>query len=215
VVMFPTSAVFSAYGIVASNVVHSLELSRRMRFPFDVDAVNGVFGELESRLTAKMQDAGFKDENVTLVRTLKMRYGLQVHEIRVPVEREQYDGKKLKIISDDFEKRYEEIYGKDTGYSEAGIDIISFEVEAIGKIIGPKAKKYKPGGKDASGAVRTKRDVYFRSAGGFVRTNIYEYGKLKPKNIIEGPAIIEVPTTTAVILPGQTARVDDYMNIII
>jgi N-methylhydantoinase A/oxoprolinase/acetone carboxylase beta subunit len=45
-----------------------------------------------------------------------------------------------------------------------------------------------------------------------VDTPIYDNEKLKAGNIIVGPAIIEVRTTTAVIPPDHQCNVDDYNN---
>ena len=144
-----------------------------------------------------------------------MRYGLQVHEVRVPVERERYDEERLLRIADRFERRYEEIYGRGTGYREAGIDIVSFEVEAIGRLRKPALKRYEPAGEDPSEALRTVRNAYFRQAGGFVPTRVYRMERLRPRNLIEGPAIVEAATTTVVIPPEMVARVDEYLNLVI
>jgi N-methylhydantoinase A len=215
VLMFPYSSVFSAYGIATTDVIHSAEMSRRYRLPADAEEINSVFEDLEAGQIKRLMAAGFKREEIIISKSLKMRYGLQVHEISIPVERDRMTTKSVGALADRFEARYEEIYGKGTGYREAGIDIISFELEAIGPITKPKMKRYEWVGEDSSGAINTKRNVYFRKKGGFVKTNIYYMEKLKPGNIIEGPAVIEVPTTTVVILPEQIAKVDQYLNIII
>ncbi|MDP2725694.1 MAG: hydantoinase/oxoprolinase family protein [Syntrophales bacterium] len=215
VVMFPYSSVFSAYGIATADVIHSAEMSRRYRLPADAEEINSLFEELEAGQIKRLMAAGFKREEIIISKSLKMRYGLQVHEISVPLERERMTAESVGALADRFEARYEEIYGKGTGYREAGIDIVSFELEAIGPIAKPKLKRYEWGGADSSGAIKTKRDVYFRKKGGFVKTNIYRMEKLKPGNRIEGPAVIEVPTTTVVVLPEQVAKVDEYLNIII
>ena len=47
----------------------------------------------------------------------------------------------------------------------------------------------------------------------FVPVEVYEFGKLDAGNIVRGPAIIEAPTTTMLILPGQAGRVDKYKNL--
>jgi len=215
VVMFPYSSVFSAYGIVTADVIHSAEMSRRYRLPADAEEINSLFEELEAGQIKRLMAAGFKREEIIISKSLKMRYGLQVHEISVPLERERMTAESVGALADRFEARYEEIYGKGTGYREAGIDIVSFELEAVGPIAKPKLKRYEWGGADSSGAIKTKRDVYFRKKGGFAKTNIYQMEKLKPGNRIEGPAVIEVPTTTVVVLPEQVAKVDEYLNIII
>ena len=43
----------------------------------------------------------------------------------------------------------------------------------------------------------------------------YDYGLLRPGNVVEGPAIIWTPITTVVIDSGQAARTDGYKNLVI
>lgn len=214
VVMFPYSSVFSAYGIVTSDVIHSSELSRRFRLPTDAKEVNDIFNAMENNLTVKMKEAGFGSDQMMVSRALKMRYGLQVHEIHIPIEEERFTPESIIQLADKFEKRYEDIYGEGTGYREAGIDIISFEVEVIGKIFKPQIRKRTLKGTDSSGALRTRRQVYFRKAGGFVDTPIYQMEKLEAGNVVNGPAVIEAATTTVVILPDQEVKVDPYLNLV-
>jgi len=66
---------------------------------------------------------------------------------------------------------------------------------------------------DSSHALKGQRDVFSFEAAKFVPTNIYEFGRLRPGNVVVGPAIIEAPTTTMYILSGQVGRVDEYRNL--
>lgn len=215
VVMFPISAVFSAYGIVTSDVINSYELARHFRLPGDSEEINRVFEDMEKTIIRRVVEQGFREEQIILQRSLKMRYGIQVHEVRIPAPPGSYDPDKIKEISNLFEKKYEDIYGKGTGYREAGIDIVSFEVEGIVRLPNPKMKKYELSGTDSGHALRCKRPVYFKDPDGFVDTKVYYGDKLKAGNVVEGPTVIEYPTTTAVILPNQVAKVDEYLNLII
>jgi N-methylhydantoinase A len=52
------------------------------------------------------------------------------------------------------------------------------------------------------------RDVVFD--GRKVPTKVYEGGKLPRQATIEGPAIVEEPTTTIVVPPGSKLRVNEY-----
>ena len=63
--------------------------------------------------------------------------------------------------------------------------------------------------------MKIKRPVYFKEAGGFTETPIYERDRLPSGAVIEGPCVIEQPDTTTVIPPGTTASVDDYSNLIV
>jgi len=69
------------------------------------------------------------------------------------------------------------------------------------------------GTKDPSKAVKRSRKCMFN--GKYVTTPVYDSEKLKAGNVIVGPAIIEVPTTTAVIPHNYQCKVDEYNNYIL
>ena len=70
-------------------------------------------------------------------------------------------------------------------------------------------------GKDASGALKRKRQAYFKELGGFVETLCYDGEWLRYGNVISGPAIIEETNTTVVVPPGAELTIDVYGNYII
>jgi N-methylhydantoinase A len=63
-------------------------------------------------------------------------------------------------------------------------------------------------------ALKGKRPVYFDGRG-FVHVPVYERDRLKPGNSVKGPCIIEEIISSTVVIPGATARVDGWGNIII
>jgi N-methylhydantoinase A len=68
---------------------------------------------------------------------------------------------------------------------------------------------------DASGAIAAHRDVWLPEAEGFVRCPVYDREKLRPGHQFTGPAVVEQMDTTTVVLPGTTARVDPWLNLIL
>ncbi|MNN50231.1 hypothetical protein D3C81_1648050 [compost metagenome] len=44
---------------------------------------------------------------------------------------------------------------------------------------------------------------------------LYDREKLGPGHAIDGPAIVNQMDSTTLVLPGQIARVDSYLNLII
>ena len=48
---------------------------------------------------------------------------------------------------------------------------------------------------------------------GFAATAVYDYARLRHGHVITGPAVIEVSTTTVVVPPGMTGRVDHLGNL--
>ncbi len=214
--ILPQAPVFSAFGIASSDVVHIYRKSEMYRMPADPVNVTEAFERLEEKAIIDMKEEGFNPEDVILDRELEMRYIRQVHEVPVHIKGGNLNKDDIIQIIKDWEKRYEEIYGKGSGFREAGIQIVSFRVTAKCITFKPKIKKANESpAADPSSAIKGKRKAFFRGYNDFVDTDIYEFNRLKYGNIINGPAIIEAPTTTMVILPGQSAMVDEYMNVVI
>ena len=59
-----------------------------------------------------------------------------------------------------------------------------------------------------------QRDVYFGNDG-FVPTDIYQRTRLKPGQIIDGPAILEENGSTSIVPPDATGEVSEHGNIVI
>jgi N-methylhydantoinase A len=66
-----------------------------------------------------------------------------------------------------------------------------------------------PGGRPAS------REAWFPEAGGYVPTCVMERRALSQGMTISGPAIVEDPDSTIVILPGDEARIGEAGHLII
>lgn len=213
--IFPTSSVFSAFGIATADIIHTYSTSHRYILPVDPEVLNKELERIERILGEAMRREGFSSDQVQFKRTFMMRYRRQLNEIAISVPVKKFDEGDIKsLIMDNFEKRYEEAYGSGSGYTEAGIEIISFNIDAIGKTLKPSMKKSKKGPPDPSGAIKAHREVFFTNgANKFFKTPIYDYGLLKAGNRLDGPSIVETPITTVVIPPGTCASVDEYMNI--
>jgi N-methylhydantoinase A len=217
VVILALSSVYSAFGIAASDIAHTYTMPYFSKVPMDLDTFTRSFQQMRNRATEDLRRDGVKDEDMTLIPSVDMKYGRQVHVVSVAfADKASYTMEDMHAMSDEFERLYERLFGKGSGYRAAGIYTESLMIRAIGKkpwpIVVTKREMTAP---DASVALKGKRDAFFRKYNGFVVTNIYEWGKLQPGNIIEGPAIVEATDTTGVIPPGQWGQVDGYLNIVI
>ncbi len=209
----PQASVFSAFGIASSDVVRTYKYSEFHSMPASPDKINAIFERMEENAIEDMIKEGFKKEDVSIKRELDMKYGRQVHEVPIVIKNGKLTYEDMVRISEDWERKYESIYGKGSGYKEAGIQIVSFTVTATCKTVKPKIKRIEAQPvADASYALKSKRKVYFNHR--FFDTAIYDYEKLGYGNVIEGPAIIEAPTTTVVIFPEQKVVMDEYNNIV-
>jgi len=60
-----------------------------------------------------------------------------------------------------------------------------------------------------------RRDVWLPEADGFVSCPVYDRDLLRAGNRVPGPAVIEQMDATTLVLPGMTARVEPYLNLIL
>jgi len=79
----------------------------------------------------------------------------------------------------------------------------------------PKMQEVSISGEDASPALTGKRKAYFRDLGGMVDTPTYRGGRLLAGMKITGPAIIEEPITTIVVLLGSEVTVTRLGNYLV
>jgi len=148
-----------------------------------------------------------------LSRTVDMRYAGQNYELPVAVPEGPLTAATLEALAAGFEAAHQRMYGF-VAEGEA-IQLVTFRVEATGLV--PKAEfQPRPGeGADASSAIIDRRDVWLPEAAGFVSCPVYDRDRLRSGNRIVGPAIIEQMDATTVVLPGMTARVEPYLNLIL
>jgi N-methylhydantoinase A len=113
-----------------------------------------------------------------------------------------------------FDQKYEEVYGEGSAYREAGIELISITVDAIGRTSKPALRVYEEGTTSRKDATKGSREVFFtKPIKDFYKSEIYDYERLRPGNVIEGPSVIETRITTIVIPPEKVAKVDKYLNV--
>ena len=227
IVVPATASIFSAYGATRMEILHKYELSRKMGSPLDLKEVSEIFAELEEKAQQDLEKDGVEKSSRLLRREIDMRFVLQVHEVSVPVPLKKLTHADMDQLGRHFVQLYEKIYGKGTALPHAGMEAVRFRVDGIGKIPKSPLKLQRPGASSAKQAVKGTRKVYFRNvnrgrkqvasarSGRLIATTVFDGLLLKPGNRIEGPAIVEYPTTTVVIPPSRSAKVDGYMNVLI
>jgi N-methylhydantoinase A len=227
VVVPAEAAIFSAYGATRMDILHKYELSRTMVSPFDAKAINEIFEELEAKALGDLDKDGVARSARFLRRELDMRFVLQVHEVTIPIRAKKLTQTDIDHLGAQFVELYEKVYGKGTALAAAEMEVVRFRVDGVGKIPKPPLKRQRLGQGSAKQAIKGTRKAYFRKAsrngrearsirrGGLITTTVFDGPSLKPGNRIEGPALVEYPTTTVVIPPSHAANVDEYMNVLI
>lgn len=210
-----TASVHGATGLISSDVVYEYGKSDHLRFPVDLNRINGNFQGLVDKALHDLQDGGFVDRDIQIRRSVDMRYGYQVHELNVPLHHgtTRLEQKDIEELSNRFDELYEQAYGQGSAYREAGREIISFRVSATGRLPRPKIKKYSRATDNARESLKGTREVYFQENHDFVSAAVHDFERMQPGVEVAGPAVIETPVTTIVISPKDLAVLDDYRNV--
>lgn len=207
---------YSALGIALSDLKQVFALSDILSTPVDVQRINTHFAGLEKKAAQTLTGWGAKSSDILLIRSADMRYKRQVHEVNVPIPSGILEFNDIDKILNAFERRYEMVFGVGSTYREAGIEFVSYRVEAVGKITRPSLKTYENCGQDpAKESLRSPRPVFFRVANDFLKTPTYTGERLRAGNKIMGPAIIEYVGTTVTVPPDFCATVDTYLNVVL
>ena len=210
------ASVQGAYGLVSADIVHEDQTTSPMRLPVAVGKVNDIFQGLMDKTVAQLKSEGFDEKDIVIQRAIDMRYRRQVHLVTAPVEAQgTMTDSDLEQACDNFERLYEERYGKESAYREAGIEMAIFRVRGIGTLRKPELKGKELAGPDPGAGFVESREIYCDTTRDLREARGYDLERLLPGNEVEGPAIIWTPITTIVVNPGQKAMLDRYKNVIL
>lgn len=206
---------FSAFGLAASNVRVTAELSDPAPFPVDSARIQANFDALNARARDALQRQGVDYIAIDVSREFDARYTAQMFEVTADAPAGDIDTAAVEAMTKSFENRYAELYGEGAGHSAAGLQIITYRVHGIGRLpFHPTLPPHGAGRRDnAAAAIKQRRQVYLQVDRKFEDTPIYDYAQLQAGDRIPGPAIIEVPTTTVTIPAEHEAYLDTLGNI--
>jgi N-methylhydantoinase A len=176
----------------------------------DLGAVNRALVEMQKAGREDLGAGAAASSRMRFEFAADMRYSGQAHEIRVPLS------SSVKT-RDEIVEAFERVYADAYGYLLGDTSIQLVNLRAFAFVVTDKPNFAPEGETDAvTAAVRKgRREVYFRESGGFVDTPILDGEVVKPGNTFEGPAVVELTTTTIVVRPQQTLRMDRYRNFIV
>jgi N-methylhydantoinase A len=209
-------SLWSALGAASADLLHIYEAVDIQPSPFDPARVMQRFAELEEQGRAQLRADGVDPAQGRLARTADVRYKGQINEVEVPVPPGPLDAAALAQLVADFHRRYETVYGQGAGFHEARVEVVTYRVRASALSAKPRIVAAREGEREPSAQARAgTRPVYWSELGDFEPTPVFWGERLGAGNVVAGPAIVQVPDTTIVVHPFQTARVDPYGNVLI
>ena len=179
---------------------------------FALDKVNALLAKLRAQGDAFLQRAGIPRKARRFECFFQARYEYQSWEIEVGFAIGPRGLKKgdLAALVQSFHDMHERIYTiKDEGEV---VEFTTWKVRAIGDIGGAGRRGTLRPRQKGPAQPKSRRKVYLHEKGGLATVPIYEGGTLGAGAKIAGPAVVEEETTTILLLPGQTAKTDQYGN---
>jgi len=205
------SSVFCATGMLLSNLRHDFVRTYRILFrDIDKDRFIALFKEMEDEGRKTLEIEKVEAGQIRYDYFLDVRYVGEYYEIKVSITGKEVETGSFDLIADKFHQWHDKLYGyhlKDVG---TPLELINLRLVAWGITPKPKFKEEAYQGEDSSGALKGKRRIYLTREKRFEEANIYDGLKLGYGNKVEGPAVVEQPTTTILVLPRFNLLCDKY-----
>jgi len=211
IIVPPDPGVFCARGILTMNLVHTYARAyARSMHKLDIQELEDIYKDMEKSAFEVLTAEGMSQDEIEFARSLDMGYQGQHYHVETPVPGGKLTENSRAEIGASFEFLHETRYGHRIA---ASLTTANVRLKATGKIKDVPLAEVKQGKEIPPSAIKPERKVYLD--GGFVDAQIYERAGLTYGNTIIGPAIVEEPFHTTVVMPGQKLQLDRLGNLII
>ena len=203
VIVPAVAAALSAAGALMSDLTaeHAATLFT-LSTSFDFDRVNATLEKLEDRCREFSEGAGAGSLETTVELSAEARYPHQIWELEVPLEVSRFSSEDdVEKLRQDFHTTHFEVFA--ISDPESPIEIVSWRSRVRCRLREgvPTARP----GDSVNGSTRRSRQAYFSDAG-LMEAAVLAFDSIEPGVPVEGPLIIESPTTTVVLDPGASAE---------
>jgi N-methylhydantoinase A len=211
IVVPPGPGVLSALGLLVSHL--KAEFARtclQKAGAFDPGTVARVFGELDREARAWLDVEGVPAEARRVTWHASLRYQHQGFELNVPwIFRDSTEEAAAATVAA-FHRLHERLYT--FAQEDTPVEIVTLRVDARGVFPVPALRELPTAGPLADARVGTQ-SIALET--GPAEAAIYARDRLGAGARIEGPAIVTQLDATTLLLPGQSATVDRFGNLIV
>ena len=205
VIIPPFPGVWSAFGLVTSDIKHEITQSYlQIVDDIDFEDTNTKFQEIKLKLVETLNSEEVSEKNQTFYFSIDMRYKGQSDsltlKVNLPLNKYQ-----LKDVIEEFHLLHNQNYSWFD--KKLTVEIVNISVLGIGTVPRIKLPVLSEGShKPPEESYKKSRKVNFD--GTWFDTPVYAKSKLQMNNLLEGPCIIDQLDTTTVIPPKVQGIVD-------
>jgi N-methylhydantoinase A len=210
----PSPGVFSAFGLLYSDVEYHVTRSRKaLLADLDPAEVAAILSGLEADARARLNEDGFAAARIDITRSALLHYQGQSFELEVPIAAGAIDRAKLALLEEAYGVEHAKTYGHRAG-SDEPVELVTLKVVGRGIFDTPRAALAANAALPQDVAIAEPvRKAYFGPEHGWLAARVIGRADLAAPH--SGPAIVEEYDATCVIPPGATARLDRFGNIAI
>jgi N-methylhydantoinase A len=198
---------FSAFGFTMADArvdrYRTVQLNSRF---FDRDRAASVMAALVEECRAELAAQGHHD--VTITRSVEMRYLGQNYELEIPVDAEAFTDAEIAAMLETFHNQHETRFGFRLADHMEIVNFLVTGTARTGQLQFPLLA-------EATGPAEpvSHRPVWFGE--GWIDAPVYTRESLRAGHAIQGPALVEENASVTVLDPDKTLTVDRYGNLMI
>jgi N-methylhydantoinase A/oxoprolinase/acetone carboxylase beta subunit len=173
----------------------------------DLTGIWGRFSELEEEAAAALVAQGFAASRITFSHSLDMRYRGQHHVVEVLLP----PGAVGRGEAPDLRNAFHGAHRKRYSFALEGdeVEVVNLRLQAM--VPAPRIPPPEVGFGEGD-ALKGRRPALLL---GRPAAPVHDRGRLRPGDIIQGPAIVEEEASTTLIVRGQSATVDPLGDLVI
>lgn len=194
---------FSAWGMLATEPRRDFMQTVLGRAEdVAIEDIRELFARLEAEAQEYFRADGHAVDALSIEIRIDLRYLGQEHSVTVPINLVEAT---VASILDDFHAAHERTYTFQL--DDTPVEFVTYRLTATARVARPELVRLDAEGRSA--AAKGMRLVDFGEDGRH-ETAIYERDQLPPGFAADGPLIVEEPSSTTLVHPGQRLGVDEY-----
>jgi N-methylhydantoinase A len=209
------AALMSAFGMFVMDL--GLEYARscaRRQDQLDLDEINRLFADMRRQADGDFARIGMASSGLDHRCTVEMRYLGQFHELEIDLPRQALTAESLPALLATFHARYEEMYTYSMPWRPVELLTFRLKVTAPARPLAMAAGAAGDGG-GAESAQRGSRRALLDGHAERLDTPVYDWDRLRPGHRLRGPALVDDHTTTVLVPPGFTCRIDPQQHLVL
>ncbi|MCG2622583.1 hydantoinase/oxoprolinase family protein [Arthrobacter sp. I2-34] len=200
------SSIFCAAGMLVCDFKHDYVQSANQRLEsLDPGTLVAAWKEMAAEGLNTLLAEGVDEADIAFVPSVDLRYKGQWYELNIEVDPANLEAPDVEKFAEAFHREHEALFGYNN--FEMPIDLLNIRLSAVGRTPNDRVTL---NGTISGGAVpeRKRRNMWSPLQRRMVEADVHQGAAMGPGEEVEGPAIIELGTTTIVVLDEYNTVVD-------